>query len=223
MAIPASIRSHLEHIHGFRVQDESPVGGGCIHQAHRLETDRGSLFLKFNHQGQAHNFEVESKGLDLLGKSGIITVPRVLETGVVDQHAYLLMEFVESGRGGTEFWEALGRSLAHLHLQTSSNFGLDYDNYIGALPQSNHWRPDWTVFFIEERLQPMIRMARDRGEITQGSEQFIPTIVFSFGDIFSPGTTCLDSWRFVERQSYDWFGWLASIDRSSRLLWPPRD
>ena len=37
-----------------------------------------------------------------------------------------------------------------LHQQSSSSFGLDHDNYIGSLTQSNKQHKTWIEFFIEE-------------------------------------------------------------------------
>ncbi|MEM9024402.1 MAG: fructosamine kinase family protein, partial [Bacteroidota bacterium] len=42
---------------------------------------------------------------------------------------------------------------------------LERNNYIGSLPQTNTPRPDWTSFFIEQRLEAQCRMARDAGAI----------------------------------------------------------
>jgi len=48
---------------------------------------------------------------------------------------------------------------------TNTNFGLDYNNYIGSLHQQNNLHPTWVDFFINERLQPQIKLARDNNEI----------------------------------------------------------
>ena len=165
MAVPIPILAQVERTYGLEIQQLQAIGGGCIHHAHRLDTASGPFFLKYNHSGQAHNFEVESKGLQLLAETGVVELPSVIGQGVAETYAYLLMEFIESGSRGDQFWEQLGSSLAQLHQHTSKGFGLDYDNYIGALPQSNHWRSSWPEFFVEERLQPMIRMAQNKGRM----------------------------------------------------------
>jgi fructosamine-3-kinase len=42
-------------------------------------------------------------------------------------------------------------------------FGLGHNNYIGSLPQSNTPSADWTSFFINQRLQPQLKLSVDQG------------------------------------------------------------
>jgi protein-ribulosamine 3-kinase len=42
-------------------------------------------------------------------------------------------------------------------------FGHHRDNWIGANPQYNRPDTDWPRFFVEQRLLPQLRWARDRG------------------------------------------------------------
>ena len=55
----------------------------------------------------------------------------------------------------------LGQTLAALHQHTAPSFGLDYDNYIGSLRQSNRPWDSWIDFFVHQRLEPQIRLATD--------------------------------------------------------------
>jgi len=52
---------------------------------------------------------------------------------------------------------------AALHRTGAPGFGLDHDNFIGRLPQSNRPAPDWGTFYRRERLEPQHRRARDAG------------------------------------------------------------
>jgi fructosamine-3-kinase len=56
-------------------------------------------------------------------------------------------------------------SLAKLHEVKSDQYGLDHDNYIGSLAQSNTKHPDWKSFFITERIQPQLKLAMEKGLI----------------------------------------------------------
>lgn len=40
-----------------------------------------------------------------------------------------------------------------MHQQTHPKFGLEFDNYIGSLQQSNEQNKNWDDFFIQKRLQ----------------------------------------------------------------------
>ena len=58
-----------------------------------------------------------------------------------------------------------GKQLAQLHQNTNTSFGLEESNYIGSLLQQNNLHNNWIDFFINERLKPQIKLARDNGKI----------------------------------------------------------
>lgn len=152
----------------LRILGIQPVSGGSINRALRLDTDRGPFFLKHNsvsaHPGM---FERESAGLDLLGSTDGPLIPKVLHCGTAEDQSFLLLEWVASGREGPNSWATFGRQLAALHLNTNEHFGGVEDNYIGSLPQSNRDHMKWSDFFVEERLEPLVRQARDSGALSR--------------------------------------------------------
>ena len=82
--------------------------------------------------------------------------------GEIDGKKFLLIEYIESRSRREDFWELFGAALAEMHKRNSADeFGLDHDNYIGRLPQSNKMCPDWIDFFINERLEPQLSLALD--------------------------------------------------------------
>jgi protein-ribulosamine 3-kinase len=169
--LPAEISAELEASFALTVQNSRSLGGGCIHHAQRLECAEGSYFIKYNQLSQLHNFEVEAKGLQLLGRGGILKVPEVIGTGKTEAYAFLVLELIESGSKASDYWEQLGEGLAQLHQQTQAQFGLAYDNYIGSLVQTNRYRKHWPDFFRDERLEPMLQMATKKGLIDKTTRQ----------------------------------------------------
>jgi len=146
------------------------VSGGCINQTEKITTSEGVFFLKWNDAFKYPGmFEAEAKGLKLLKNTGEIFIPEVISSSLVDKYSFLLLEFVDQAGKIKNFWEDFGISLARLHKHSSDYFGLDHDNYIGSLPQSNQKHSDWISFFIEERLEKQIRLARDAGKISVNS------------------------------------------------------
>ncbi len=113
-------------------------------------------FLK---QGAADAFAAEADGLEALRPH--IRVPGVLERGVKDGKAFILLERLDLRRGGD--WRAMGRMLAMLHRQTERRFGWRRDNYIGLSPQQNGWCDDWMEFWVMRRMEPQLSRARDKG------------------------------------------------------------
>ena len=112
-------------------------------------------FLKEGPPGRADAFTAEAEGLEALRPH--IRVPRVLERGVQDGKAFILLERLDL-RGGGDYAE-LGRMLARLHRVTGPRFGWARDNYIGLAPQVNAWRDSWAEFFLECRLRPQASKA----------------------------------------------------------------
>jgi len=139
------------------------VAGGCIHHAVCLQTDKGRLFLKINTIDSAANFSAEVDGLNLLAPH--IRVPNDALTGVIEQQAFLLMEWLDisSNSSGNRAEEALGEQIATLHRQGAHAFGLNQDNFIGASPQRNVWERNWPDFFANHRLKPQLDWAESRG------------------------------------------------------------
>jgi protein-ribulosamine 3-kinase len=113
-------------------------------------------FLKQAAAERADAFAAEADGLEALRPH--IRVPRVLDRGVKDGKAFILLEQLDLKRGGD--YAALGRMLAALHRQTGPRFGWHRDNYIGLAPQINSVRDNWKDFFWECRLRPQALRAR---------------------------------------------------------------
>lgn len=148
------------------IVDVKAVSGGSINDVYRIETDAGILFLKANSALRYPNmFKAEVLGLELLSTSGLV-IPTPVSVGQFGDLQYLLMEWVEQGRSGKDLWNQFGRGLAELHQNTNKQFGLDHDNYIGCLPQSNTVRSSWAEFYREERLVPQMKLAERSGQLS---------------------------------------------------------
>ncbi len=162
--IPAKLRQQVDSELGISLSSEKPLSGGSINQAAVAETGQGKVVLKWNSPQLSGMFETEAMGLKILSDAGSgLKVPEVIGTGKDESHSWILMEFIPPSRGGAETDRAFGSGLAALHRNTSSSFGLDHDNYIGRLPQSNSRKPDWLTFFMEERIMPQLKQAVDSG------------------------------------------------------------
>ena len=74
---------------------------------------------------------------------------------------------MEEGGGKSTSSLEFGKKLGRLHKSTSDYFGLDYDNYIGKLPQSNTKHSNWFDFFALERIEPQVRMGIESGKLSR--------------------------------------------------------
>lgn len=143
-----------------KIIGSKPLGGGCINHAEWLETNSGEYFIKFNSSRLFPGmFEAEARGLAHLASTDAISVPGVIGVGSSGDNSFLLLEYLSQGSMANGFWEEFGRSLAKMHKHSTKQFGLDHDNYIGSLGQSNTYHDTWTEFFIEERLDPQLQRA----------------------------------------------------------------
>lgn len=148
----------------IKVKSYRALSGGSINQAVALYTEEGDFFLKYNYQAPADMFAKEAQGLELLRKTNTIALPQVLGVG----QDFLLLELIDSQQRNPHFWAGFGCSLAALHQHSAPQFGLNYDNYIGKLPQANQPTEDGIEFFVEQRLKPQAQLAYDNGLLDYG-------------------------------------------------------
>lgn len=161
--LPQKIKTSCEKALGQPIDRITAVSGGDINQARLLHTQKGIFFLKYNTSDEAPDMlAVESKGLERIAASDSIRVPTVIGMDTTAEGAFLLLEYIPSGKANSSFWISFGKALARMHRSRQDHFGLDHDNYIGRLPQSNTPQKDAVTFLIEDRLEPQCRMAVDR-------------------------------------------------------------
>ncbi|EOZ92338.1 Ribulosamine/erythrulosamine 3-kinase potentially involved in protein deglycation [Indibacter alkaliphilus LW1] len=139
------------------------IAAGTINQGIFIETSDGNFFLKLNFQPKSDIFEKESEGLKVLKKNTPLQVPEVFGFGKIGDQNYLLMEWIQSGRGNGSYWKELGLGLAQMHMASQADFGFETDNYIASLDQQNSSKGTWADFFVENRLEPMIGKAYYEG------------------------------------------------------------
>lgn len=166
--LKASITESLQPLFGadITIQEYKPVSGGCINNGGYLRTNRGPFFLKYNDNRYEEMFEAEARALQLLATTDALHIPAVYTTGASqDQQNFIILEWIGTAKPVNDFWEQLGRGLAFIHRQSRSNFGLDFDNYIGSLPQYNAPTKDWPTFFQKQRLEPQIQLGLKSGQL----------------------------------------------------------
>ncbi|MAP53335.1 fructosamine kinase family protein [Altibacter sp.] len=157
----------LEHItsrHSLRIKAVLPLSGGDINEVFRIQSSDHEYVLKINQAVRYPGmFEAEAKGLELLRQSNSFKIPKVIGHDTVATKCYLLMEYIPSGNASANIWEAFAEALSQLHSQTHQHFGLDHANYIGRLPQANHWQTTAADFYITQRLEPQFKQASEKG------------------------------------------------------------
>ena len=143
------------------IKEIETIGGGCINQTYKIKTVDDTFFCKINSASKfPHLFEKERNGLELIQSQHIIKTPAVINYSVKNDDQILVMEWIEEGNRNNKFWKTFGEELAALHQIHSEYFGLNEDNFMGSVPQSNFQHGEWFSFFMSQRLQPLVKMCK---------------------------------------------------------------
>lgn len=203
--LPASLLAHLQQrFTGFfdsptTIHHHEAIYGGDINRCFALDTDKGRFFIKLNASLFGLDmFEKEARGLILLADTGSLKVPRPLFDGKLNQQIYLVIEYIEPGEPAAGFAEDFGKSIAQLHHNHHDRFGLDYNNYIGKLVQSNRQHARWADFYGAERIRPLIQKAGDNGMLDREHIALAEKICDKLAVIFPEEPPCLlhgDLWK----------------------------
>lgn len=143
------------------INSERILGGGCINNASKLETNTGNFFLKWNGRCQPDIFIREAESLtELKNAAGNdIIIPEVMAVKQVDNTpGFLVLEYLVESRFSDVNDEKLGRGLAKIHQYSNSQFGFYNNNYCGATLQNNSWSNNWAGFFRNNRLQFLLSL-----------------------------------------------------------------
>jgi fructosamine-3-kinase len=201
MPIPvdAALVDWIRERTGQRLQRRTPVGGGSIHAAWRLELEGGECrFAKSCALADQAFLEAEADGLAALAAAAAINpetandrplrVPQPLALGVVADQAVLLLPWLDiRSDADPAAWRHFGAALAELHRASLGRelvqgdrpegfHGWWRDNVIGSTPQTNAWCPDWGRFFSERRLAPQLKLLARRGGALTGAAELLEQV-----------------------------------------------
>lgn len=173
-AITRQLADHLGT--ALQYKGHQSLYGGDINQSFLLKTDADPLFIKLNKASRLSMFEAEAAALLEMHYTQAVRVPQPLLTGTANNHAFLVMEYIEMGSTSAQSEESLGHQLALMHQIRRPNFGWDRDNTIGSTPQQNSEHTDWISFWREQRITPQLQWAAKRGcshSLLQNGEQLL--------------------------------------------------
>ncbi|KAM4032773.1 ketosamine-3-kinase-like [Anomaloglossus baeobatrachus] len=171
-----------------RVQPSGHSGGGCISEGRSYDTERGRVYVKYNHKAEARvMFEGEMASLEAVRSTGTIRAPNPMK--VIDQPgggAVLVMEHLDM-RSLNRHSAALGEQLADLHLhnqrlrekldresgivgkgagqaevQPVEKFGFHAVTCCGSIPLVNDWQEDWVAFYCRQRIQRQMELLEEK-------------------------------------------------------------
>ena len=144
-----------------KIHSSNSIGGGCINNASKIETNVGDFFLKWNANCSADIFIREAESLTELKKAADnnLLIPEVFISKKVDSTpGFLVTEYLPTGYSNSNSDEKLGRGLAFIHQYKNENFGFYNNNYCGATLQNNSWTKSWIEFFRDNRLRFLLNL-----------------------------------------------------------------
>ena len=186
-----TIQAAVEAVTGVPVDAAVPVAGGDLNDAFRLTLGDGTTaFAKTSPAAQPSGFAAEAAGLRWLAEAAgaDLAVPAVLGAG----DDVLVLGWVAEGRRTSDFDERLGRGLAAVHRAGAPAFGATADDgptILGPLVLPNDAagpRATWGAFHAACRLEPVARIAHDRGALPGGTTEALGRLTARIDELAGP-------------------------------------
>ncbi len=175
-----------------RVSGLVSVSGGDLNDAFVATlADGRRVFVKTSAGVLPGTYRAEAEGLRWLAEPRVIGVPEVL--AVVDPEVsgapgprLLALELIDPGRLGADGELELGRGLAAMHAAGAVTFGASHPMRLGALVVPNDPGDDWPAFYVQQRLEPVARAARDRGALDARGAQTLARVCARVEELAGP-------------------------------------
>jgi len=207
--IPQTIQIKLQNFFQTKSINFETVTGGSINSAYSFKVNHDKYFLKFNHHQHYPDiitFEVE--GLKALSDTHLINTPDIVLSEIVDDYEILVLPFIANEQVGKAFWEKFGSQLAAMHKESTADaFGWHQDNYLGSLKQHNTQDESWTSFWINQRINPQLKLAIDSGSLNKNDLALFEKLFKEANNIFPKVEPCLvhgDLWsgNFISNNDF---------------------
>jgi len=127
-----------------------PLAGGDVSRVFRA----GPYVVKTHEAPLPGLFQAEAEGLSALAEAGV-RVPRVFWVG----EGGIVLEYLPPG---PDDWPGLARMLARLHRTPRPRYGWPRPGYLGTFPLPAGEGEDWSRYFAEKRLLPLVQATWDQ-------------------------------------------------------------
>ena len=185
----SALRDALTEALGRPVSQPRPIAGGDLNDAYAAEFEDGGdrLFVKTAANAAPAAFTREAEGLHWLAEPGALPVARVLAVADAPPGPrFLALAWIERGARTAATDELLGRGLAALHAAAAPAFGGEHDLVLGPLTLPNAPVADWPEFYATRRLEPVARLAAERGALPAGALDVLDRLTARLGDLCGP-------------------------------------
>lgn len=193
IAMEATLARAIEAALGASIVEHTRAHGGSINACVVASLSDGRrVFVKTRSDADAETFAIEADGLAWL-RLGLTTnhamrlfVPEVIAV-IESPHALVLAAF-EPGERTRASDEALGRGLAHLHasLPTDAAYGYVRATDLATIRLDNLPTDDWSTFYGERRLLPLLVRAEARAVATTRMRRGVERVIAGLPDLVGP-------------------------------------
>ena len=179
MTRASRVAQRAEQLLGSAVVATAQVAGGDTCRATKLRLSDGTTALVKTAAGAPVPdgfFRAEAHGLRWLAEAvpaGGAPVPDLL---AADDECVVL-RWVEPARPTPEAATGFGAALARTHAAGAPTFGAEQDGFIGRLPLPQRPADTWAEFYAVRRLLPYLKLARDRGQVTDSEARVVEGVV----------------------------------------------
>jgi fructosamine-3-kinase len=161
----------------FNCDEVRQVTSGDSHRAFTVSDGKQHFFIKINEKLHLANFNGEVEGLEHLTSTELFKIPKVICTGTVSDHSFLVLEYIQIESGTKDNWFQFGQNLAQLHKNhTQKMYGWQEDNFIGLTVQPNCWQNNWSVFFSEQRIGFILQLLLEKGHDLADIDRVVNTV-----------------------------------------------
>jgi fructosamine-3-kinase len=174
------------------VTDLARAAGGDLNDAYVATLAGGRrVFVKTSPDVLPGTYRAEAEDLRWLAEPAALGVPDVRavvdpEDAAASGSRLLALELVETGRLDAGGEAELGRGLAAVHAAGAATFGRAHPIRFGALVIPNDPLDDWAAFYVQRRLVPVARVARDRGGLDERGARAIARVCERIDEIAGP-------------------------------------
>ncbi len=188
----AAIACALSEALATEITGMDSLPGGDLNDAFAATlADGHRVFVKTSADVLPGTYAAEAEDLRWLAEPDALGVPEVL--AVVDPESadapgprLLALELIDVGRLDADGEAELGRGLAVLHAAGAAAFGASHPIRLGALVVPNDPADDWPAFYVQRRLEPLARAARDRGALDARGAQTLARVCGRMEEIAGP-------------------------------------
>ncbi|KPL07292.1 hypothetical protein AMJ86_04845 [bacterium SM23_57] len=176
--------------HTWRIRNGKDLTEFACHPCAIVSDGSFAVFTKYSDAVDAKlQFEIELSGLKTLSNRAGVLIPQPIGIVSVENGTLLVMESLKAIQRGPRQWRQIGATLARIHRVKGNSCGFEKNGFWGPLHQDNTPMRDWTTFYRERRLLPLLKTAIDSGNLPSSIITQVETLITRLPELCGPEIT----------------------------------